>query len=246
MHISNARRISTDATGKYLLTCSKDKTARLWEASTGKVLNTFRIPVGGTSEGKIYACSLSPDGKIAALGGWTGDEWDNVYSIYLVFTQTGEIIHRIKGLPKQIYDLEFSPDGRWLAAAGFGSSGVRIFDTGGWGEYKKLEGYDDDVYNIAFNPGGGLATVCFDGKLRLYNSRFELVNEKSGLAGKDIYSIAFNPSGNLLAVGYEDAAIVEVRDATDLSILYKPSVEGSENENGGLNILSFSADGSKL
>ena len=243
MHIAKSNRISTDAAGKYLLTCSNDKTARLWDASTGTLLKIFRIPIGGTNEGKIYACSLSPDGKIAALGGYTGDEWDNNLSIYLINTQTGSIIHRIKGLPTVIRDLEFSPDGRWMAV---GLKGVRIFDTGGWGEYKKLEGYGGDVYNIAFKPGGGLAATCEDGKIRMYNSRFELMAEKSGLAGQDIYSVAFNPTGSLLAIGYEDAAAVEVRDGSDLSLLYKPSVEETKNKKGGLDVLSFSADGSKL
>ncbi len=245
MHIAKSNRISTDAAGKYLLTSSQDKTSRLWDASTGTLLKIFRIPIGGITEGKIYACALSTDGKIAALGGLTGDEWDDSYCIYLVSTQTGNIIHRIKGLPTAIRDIEFSPDGRWMAA-GLSDYGVRIFDTGGWGEYKKFEGYGSDVYNIAFKPGGGIATACYDGKIRIYNSRFELLTEKSGLGGQQVYSLAFNPMGNLLAVGYNDAAVVEVRDAADLSLLYKPSVKGAENEISGLLVLSFSADGSKL
>ena len=246
MHTATGRRISTDAESKYLLTCSDDKTARLWDAITGTLLNTFRIPVGGTNEGKIYACALSPDGKIAALAGWTGYEWENVLTIYLINTQSGSIIHRIKDLPEVINDIEFSPDGRWMAAGMGGSNGVRIFDTGGWGEYKKLEGYISAVYNIVFKPGGGLATVCYDGKIRMYNSRFELLEEKSGLVGEEIYSIAFNPAGNLFAVGYSDATAVDIRDVPNLSLLYKPSVSELENVNGGLKTLSFSADGSRL
>ncbi|MGB2704358.1 MAG: hypothetical protein WBC81_11875, partial [Chitinophagaceae bacterium] len=35
MHSSGTIKISTDAAGKYLLTGSYDKTARLWDASTG-------------------------------------------------------------------------------------------------------------------------------------------------------------------------------------------------------------------
>ena len=245
MHSIKSNRISTNAAGKYILSSSNDKTARLWDAPSGTLLNTFRIPIGTANEGKIFACSLSPDGNIAALAGWTGYEWDNTNSIYIVNTQTGVIIHRIKGLPSVTRDLEFSHDGKWMAA-GLGNYGVRIFETERWSEYKKLEGYGADVYNLAFKPGGGLATVCYDGKLRLYNSRFELTAEKSGLAGQQIYSIAFDPAGKLMAIGYEDAATIEVRDAADLSLLYNPSIAEAENKNGGLDVLSFSADGSKL
>ncbi|MBL0335609.1 MAG: WD40 repeat domain-containing protein, partial [Chitinophagaceae bacterium] len=161
--------------------------------------------------------------------------------------QTGDIIHRIKGLPGIIKDLEFSPDGRWLAAGLSGNNGVRIFDTGGWGETKKLEEYESDVYNIAFKPGGGLATVSYDGNIRLYNNRFELIKHHSYPPNHEIYSLAFNPSGNLLAIGYSDIAEtteIEVRDGSNLSLLFKPSI--AEMVNGTLNKLSFSADGSRL
>jgi WD40 repeat protein len=153
MHTAPGRRISTDAAGKYLLTCSDDKTARLWDAVSGKLLNTFRIPIGNVDEGKLYACALSPDSKFAALGGSTGYEWDSLNSIYIVNAHTGAIVNRIKNIPQVITDLEFSPDGRWLAAGLLGKNGVRIFGTGGWGEYKKLEGYSGGVYNVAFKPG---------------------------------------------------------------------------------------------
>src|ERR1035437_5836924 len=115
MHTAIAKRISADAEGKYLLTCSDDKTGRLWDAASGKLLNTFRIPIGNVDEGKMTACALSPDGKIAALSGWThfGDEKD---CIYIINTQTGEIVFRIADIPKRVVDIKFSPDGKWLVA----------------------------------------------------------------------------------------------------------------------------------
>jgi len=243
MHSSGTIKISTDAAGKYLLTGSYDKTARLWDASTGTLSKIFRIPIGGTDEGEIHACALSPDGKIAALAGLTGYEWDKSGCIYLLNTQTGSIIHRIKGLRMIIYDLEFSPDGKWMAAGH--SKGVSIFDTQGWGEYKKLD-YVDWAYTINFNREGGLATGCWDGKIRIYNNRFELLTEKDELPGKLIGSVVFNPIGNLLAIGYMNSPIIEVRDATNLSLLYKPSITEAENESGGFSQLSFSTDGNKL
>jgi WD40 repeat protein len=243
MHTAAVKRISTDAAGKYLLTSGDDKTARLWDAMTGKLLRTFRIPIGSGNEGKTYACSLNPDGTIAAIGGHSGYEWEKVHSIYLVNTQTGEIIHRIKAIPHIVNDLEFSPDGNWLAAGLYGGNGVRLYDTKGWGETKKLEGYKREVYNIAFKPGGGLATVCYDGIIRLYDSQFELIKEKTVPVEQKPQSLAFNPSGTLLAIGYNDYTTApEVWDAVDLSLLYRPSVAGA----GHIFILSFSADGNKL
>jgi len=247
MHTAPGKRISTDADGKYLLSCSDDKTARLWDAETGTLLNTFRIPIGRSTEGEIFACALSPDGTIAALGGSTGFEWENRYCIYLLRTKTGEIFRRIKGLPKAIYDLEFSPGGQWLAAGLGGGNGVRIYDTRNWNEYRKLAGFNTSINKIAFNSAGkGLAVVSNDQKIRLYNAGFNLAAEISNLAGKNPFSIAFNPAGTLLAVGYKDVSTIEVRNAADLALLYQPSVKEAENVKGGLNILCFSPDGERL
>jgi WD40 repeat protein len=246
MHTADATRISTDAAGKYLLTSGNDKTARLWDVATGQLLNTLRVPIGGIIEGKVDACALSRDGTVAALGGHTGYEWDTKYCIYIVQTQTGNIIHRITGLPNGIFDLEFSPDGQWLAAGLWRTGGVHIFDTKNWQETKKLDGYNDNIENVAFDNSGRLATTCFDGKLRLYDKHFELITEQENLAGKQLMSVAFNPSGTLLAVGYYDTPVIEVRSGKDLSLLYHPAVPDAENINSRLEILSFSADGKSL
>ena len=246
LHEEKCYKISTDAAGKYLLTCSRDKTARLWDAATGKLLNIFRIPIGSKTEGRLYASALSADSKIAALGGDTGEEWDSTYCIYLVNTQTGMIIHRVTGLPEVISDLKFSPDGKWLAVGLKEGNGVRIFDTGDWKEYKKLSGCTSDIMDMAFKPGGGFATACYDGKLSVYDNRFELITTKSDLTGKLIYSISFDPTGKLLAIGYDDVTAVEVRNAADLSLLYSPSVAGAESLKYGFDQVCFSADGSIL
>lgn len=246
MHNSTGRRIATDASGKYILSCSDDKTARLWDASSGELLNTYRIPIGDGREGRIQACAISVDGKVIALAGQTGFEWDKSYCIYLLNIQTGELISRIKDLPAVINDIEFSKDGKWMAAGLGNKKGVIVFNTANWTMIKALENYDASVYNISFNPKGGLATVCYDGKLRMYNEEFEIQAEKSGLAGQQIYSVTFNPSGSLLAIGYNDSSSVEVRSVADLSVLYRPSIKEAEDQIGLFGILSFSNDGRHL
>ena len=67
-HQSLVTRVSTDAQGRWILTASEDKTARLWDAATGKLLSVMRPPIGPEGVGAIYAAALSPDGKQIALG----------------------------------------------------------------------------------------------------------------------------------------------------------------------------------
>lgn len=244
VHTSKGYEVATDASGKYLLSASIDKTARLWDAHTGNLLKTLHIPIGGSYEGALYACALSPDGKIAAVAGNTGLDWDNSFCIYLINTQTGVFIYRIKNLPEVITELEFSPDGNWLAAGFERDKGISIFETKGWGETKLKEVYKDAVKNIAFKKSGDMAAVSAGGNIRLYNNRFKLIKEKVIPPGLALFSMALSPADDLMAIGYQNSSTVEVLDAHTLAPLYKPSVPARES--GGLYSLSFSAVGSKL
>lgn len=72
MHTARINRISVDAAARYVVTASEDKTARVWELATGKLLQTLRPPIGEGNEGKLFAVALSPDGQEVAVGGVDG------------------------------------------------------------------------------------------------------------------------------------------------------------------------------
>lgn len=57
MHYAKINRISTNASGTLLLSCSDDKTARLWDVSNGTLLTTLRVPIGNNDDGKLYSCA---------------------------------------------------------------------------------------------------------------------------------------------------------------------------------------------
>jgi WD40 repeat protein len=144
MHTSSIGRIDTDAEGQYILTVSTDKTAKLWDAQTGELLHTFRIPIAQGNEGMLYAGAISPDGNIVALAGWTGS-WDNSACIYIFNAVTGTMLKRLTELPNVINDLEFSPDGKYLAAA-LATDGLRIYSVSdNWRLVKSLTDYKSQV-----------------------------------------------------------------------------------------------------
>ena len=83
MHTALITRIGVDAANRYLVTGSHDKTVRVWDLATGRLLRTLRLPIDAGNEGKVYAVALSPDGRTVAAAEWTGYEWDGTTSIYL-------------------------------------------------------------------------------------------------------------------------------------------------------------------
>lgn len=253
MHTAMLRKISTDAENRYLLTCSDDKTAKLWDAATGSLIRTFRIPIGQGVEGMLYACAISPNAEIVAVGGFSCVGNCN-QDIYIFNTQTGEMLTKITGLPNVILDLEFSESGKYLAA-GLGEGGVRIYNipnsisqvrNGGITEAAKLTGYGAMCNNVCFDRTGRLATVCYDGKVRLYNSSFGLITESSNLSGSQPFSLAFSSDGSKIAVGYCDKPNIDILSGSSLNMLYQPDLDGVAN-NGAFGYgLSFSSDGNYL
>jgi WD40 repeat protein len=59
MHTAAITRIGIDAANRYLVTGSEDKTVRVWELASGRLLRTIRPPIGAHNEGKIFSVALS-------------------------------------------------------------------------------------------------------------------------------------------------------------------------------------------
>jgi WD40 repeat protein len=247
MHKGLIRAVAVDAAGRLAVTGSWDKTVRVWSLIDGKLLQTIRMPAGPGDIGKIFAVAMSPDGDLIAAGGWT--RWTAAAreeSIYLFETRTGKMTSRIAGLPGITHRLAFSSDGRYLAAGLGRSTGLRVYDRDRqWTEVLRDTDYGYDIYGLTFAADGRLATASVDGKVRLYNRDFKLaVPPRKASGGDEPHRIAFSPDGNMLAVGYEDAATVDLFDGHSLAPLPGPNVDGLRN--GNLSNVAWSKDGKTL
>ncbi|KJU87787.1 repeat protein, partial [Candidatus Magnetobacterium bavaricum] len=244
MHTAMINRIAVDDTNLYLVTASHDKTVRVWELSTGRLIRTLRPPIGDGDEGKMYSVAISPDGKTIACGGWTGEQWDGNYSIYLFDRESGNLTNRISGLPNVINHLAYSKDGRYLAAALGSDNGIRIFNARGYTQVAEDKDYGSNSYGLDFDPQGRLAAVSDDGYIRLYDSGFKLQAKEKAPGGSEPFSVSFSADGGQLGVGFYDSTKVDVLSGKDLSYLYSPDT--TKVDNGNLGSVAWSRDGRYL
>jgi WD40 repeat protein len=160
--------------------------------------------------------ALSPNGQTIAFvrgdGTRTLHFW-NVGSQRLL----GTVAERHEA---DVYGLEFSPNGRWLASVASDRQ-VGIWDVGRQRLHKFLLGHSGDLFGVCFSPDGRrLATGGEDGMVRLWDT--DTWQEVAALhARANINSVAFSPNGQWLAAAAQDGTV---------RLWHAPNIEEIETE----------------
>jgi tetratricopeptide (TPR) repeat protein len=202
--------ISSD--GKIIASGGEDKTIKLWEVSSGKLLQNFI----GHSE-RINTVAFSPDGQLIA----SGDD-DNTIRVWNI--GTGEELYTLMGDSNsfgQIKFVGFSPNGETLIS-GVGGGTIKVWNikTGKeirtinqavWqsiGTINTLNNDSNSIISMAFSSDG--QTVAFGSNkntIKLWN--INTGQEIKTLTGHsdEVKAVAFSPDGKLLVSGDRDHII---------------------------------------
>jgi len=247
MHTSVVTAISSDAAGRYAVTSSIDRTARVWDIASGGERAILRPPIDHADMGKLMAVAMSPDGETVAVGGFT-QKLRTSSVIYLFSRSSGQIIRRLPEIPGLPRGLAFSRDGQWLAVH-MERGGFQVLNWRSANERLKPELSDMDtagyISSLTWSADNHLATTSSDSQIRLYevrNARLtKLLQVPCGPAIP--MGIAFSPDGQRLAVGFNVPHVI-VLNAQDLRSAYEPDVSGLDHYT--LNKVAWSGDGETL
>jgi WD40 repeat protein/serine/threonine protein kinase len=208
-------------------------TVRVWDVATSRIVHQ----VDAVSEASRTA--FSPDGKRLAIAG------DAEVGV-VVDVRSGKEVLWLEGHEDNLEDVDWSPDGRWIATSSPDAT-VGIWD-GRTGDLRFSLFHDGPVGAVDWSPDGGrLVTGSSDGRATVWE-----VTEAGGkrlfsLSARDtstgVHGVAFSPDGNRVLTG--DAAITAAK-VWDVSHTGDAEWTNVPGDPGWVTMVAFSPSGREL
>ncbi len=245
--------------GTRVVTAASDMTARVWDATSGKVLAILR-----GHEDDVIAASFSPDGArvVSVSLDRTARVWDAASGKVMAILPGGDdrvgvasasvspdltVLHI-----KKVASASFSPDGARVVTGG-PDSAARVWGAASGKVLATLRGHEDDVIAANFSPDGTrVVSVSGYGSALVWDAasgKVLLTLRSSKYMGR-VASASFSPDSTRIVTALSDST-ARVWDATSGKVLatlrgHEGAVSSANFSPDGTRVVSVSRDGSAL
>ena len=194
--------VALDPAGKLLAAVGDDHLVRVFDLPSGKLVHRWASHVDW-----VKASAFRPNGSVLATSG--ADRRICLWSV-AAEGRTRNLSEPLQGV---VYTLACSPDGRFLAAAGFADK-VWVFDADQGKLLRELPAPGADIRAITFSPDGTrMAAAGRAGIVRIWDAASGQPLSDVRVSSRRICALAYSPDGKLLAAAGQQR-IVRLLDSS--------------------------------
>lgn len=217
-HGDRVTSVAISPDGKIIASGSLDRTIKLWDLATGKLLENIT-----QHSGAVTCITFSRNGETLASSSARPDG-----SIKLWNINTGQLTGTLRTdnwIVLNVWSIALSPDGKTLVSGHHADSTVKIWDVTNQRLLHTLKGHGWAVNSVAFSPDGQIvASGGADSNIKLWNvstgreiRNFNGVSDApvglvqsffgNNVSDNQVCTVAFSPDGKTLASGGENQFI---------------------------------------
>ncbi|MBL8098201.1 MAG: hypothetical protein JNK81_03420, partial [Anaerolineales bacterium] len=190
----NAQRALFSKDGKWVITIYQG-TLNIWDVNTNELIKEF--PINDSPE-NLWGMDITADNRYLATA------WQDSKTITIWDLTTGEAVQTFEGHNEFIFQIAFSPDGKYLLSGSLDTT-ARLWDVATGQEIRRYNAHTAAVYSVAFSPDGHhIATSGKDGSIRIWD--ITIPNEINTLTAQSnfLFGLKYSRDGKYFITGSAD------------------------------------------